>query len=109
MVGILANCSYKLYIEFCWWVVEGLVCKKKEYRKTLPSVAVAIVKQPTSNTQEQGKKETIVEVLIMNLMKLCGDSTYEIAENASRNLEIVLYMNEVCVRAATRVTIYLFL
>lgn len=105
MVAVLADCNYKLYTEFCWWVVEGLVCNKKEFRKCLSNVAVAIVKYPTNTSQEQAKKEPIVEVIIVNLIKLCGDLSYEIAENACRNLELILYTDDVCVRSATRVII----
>lgn len=43
----------------------------------------------------------------MNLIKLCGDASYEIAESACRNLELVVYTDDICVRAATRVIIML--
>lgn len=68
----------------------------------LPNTVMPLIIH-THNNLKQEKKNALVEVLILNLIKLCGDSKLDIAENALRNLEMVILLNDNSVKNAVKV------
>lgn len=102
MVSLLCDLHYNVYSDFCWWVAEGLISDCKEFRMCLPNVAVSLVVH-THGSQTQEKKDTLVEVLTLSLVKLCADSNLDIAECALKNLETVVCLNDASVRDVVKV------
>lgn len=102
MVGIVCDLDYSVYSDFCWWTAEGLVCNQKDFRKSLPNLAIPIAVH-THRNQTQEKKNALLEVLLNNLMKLCGDRNIEIAECALRSLETFISLNDATVKSAVKV------
>lgn len=93
MVSVLCDLHYNVYSDFCWWVAEALISNRKEYRMYLPNVTIQLVAH-THSSQTQEKKDLLVEMLMLNLIKLCADDNLDIAEGALRNLEIVFNLND---------------
>lgn len=102
MVSMLCDLEYSVYANFCWWVAEGLVSNQPEFRKHLPNIVAPLILH-THGSLRQEKKDTLVEVLILNLVKLCGDTKTDIAESALRNLETVIFLNDSSVKNAVKV------
>lgn len=102
MVSVLCDLDYSVYTNFCWWVAEGLVSNQPEFRKHLPNIVAPLITH-THGSLRQEKKDTLVEVLTLNLIKLCSDTKFDIGENALRNLEIIIFLNDSSVRNAVKV------
>lgn len=102
MVAMLCDLHYSVYSDFSWWVAEALISDQKQFRAHLPNVALQLVAH-THGSQTQEKKDLLVDVLTLNLIKLCGDSSLEIAESALGNLEMIVGLNDNSVKNAVKV------
>lgn len=102
MVTMLCDLHYNVYSDFCWWVTEGLISDRKQFRAHLPDVALQLIVH-THDSQTQEKKDLLVDVLTLNLIKLCGDNNLDIAESALGNLEMIVDLNDNSVKNAVKV------
>lgn len=103
MVSIICDLDYNVYASFCWWVIEGIISREAEFRMHLPNLAVPLIIYPHANLREE-KKNALIEVLTLNLIKLCSDAKFEIAECAIGNLEAVVYLDDNSVKNAVNVS-----
>lgn len=103
MVSVISDLDCNVYTNFCWWVTEGLISNHHDFRMYLPNITMPLIVHTHSNFK-QDKKDTLIEVLILNLIKLCGDTKFEIAESAIKNLEMVILLNDNSVKNAIKVS-----
>lgn len=100
----MCDAPYPIYCDYCWWVIGGLICSQERYRKTLPNLAVSVVRHPCPG-QADDKRSAMLDVLLVNMMKLCGDQHPEIKESAFRCLETIVHFDDATVKAVIKVRI----
>lgn len=101
-MSVICELDYNVYTHFSWWTAEGLISNQSDFRTHLPNLVTPLIIHSHSSLNQE-KKDTLIEVLILNLIKLCSDTKIDIAESAFRNLEMVIFLNNDSVKNAVKV------